>query len=71
MKKLSISQMEKIEGGVPFWGSVDTCTNTSYFNPETGQDEPASYVCHHTYQFWINWSPNDDCYYAYGSCPVQ
>ena len=69
MRQLEIHEMEKIQGGVPFWGAVTTCdASGSYFNPETGESYTSYTVCTHTYRFWINWSPNDDCYVAY-ACP--
>ena len=66
--------MKQIKGGVaagrPFFGSVDTCTqNGTYFNPVTATNYPTYLVCHHTYQFGINFSPNNDCYVAY-ACPT-
>lgn len=66
--------MKQIKGGVadgrPFFGSVDTCVASgSYTNLVTGQTYTTYTVCHHTYQFGINFSPNNDCYVAY-ACPT-
>ena len=71
MRQLEIQELEKIQGGVPFWGTVTTCTESQAFNPVTGGYDTISYRCTSTYRFWINWSPNDDCYWADAGCPAQ
>ena len=70
MRQLEIQEMEQIQGGNPFWGTVTTCQDAgTYFDPPSGNYYAQSYICETKYRFWINFG--SDCYYAYGSCPAS
>jgi hypothetical protein len=70
METLSLDQMEIVRGGVPMFGSITTCTDTSWFNPETGDYEKSCIVQTKTYFFWICTSTGqgDQDGQKYGSC---
>jgi hypothetical protein len=70
MEKLALGEMETVNGGRPMFGSETTCVDTTWFNPETGQDEKSCFVETKSYFFWIRTSvgQGDQDGVKYGSC---
>lgn len=56
MKKLSMNQMEMIEGGT-FWGR-GTTTDCSLYKAGVSSD---CLVCHPRYYFWIEFGSREQC----------
>ncbi len=62
MKKLSLTQMENLQGG-KFWGGETTCSYK--FEYETSRGDVCSYIC--TAKHYIFWINIDTVYLAEGT----